>query len=78
MSEEEKMEAWQYIPASTTGGAQSFDELIIKLQNGELQGEANRIRNSLMDEPAFVATLADTPSDQPADAATRLPKKAPI
>lgn len=59
MSAEEKMEAWEYIPTSTTGGAQSFDELIIKLQNGELQGEANRIRNSLMDEPAFVATLAD-------------------
>lgn len=61
MSAGEKADAFQYFPPSLTGGAQSFDEMVQKMQNGELDKYApTRIRNYLLDEPAFVEALTET------------------
>ena len=60
MTPQEKADAFQYMTSSMTGGALSFDDLIQKLENGELNDQANRIRNSLMDEPTFVEALIIT------------------
>ena len=60
MSPEEKADAFQYFPSSLTGGAQSFDEMLQNLQNGNLDKYApTRIRNMLMDEPTFVEALTE-------------------
>ena len=60
MSPEEKADAFPYIPSSLTGGAQSFDEMLQNLQNGDLDKYGpTRIRNFLMDEPTFVEALTE-------------------
>jgi hypothetical protein len=60
MSAEERADAFLYFPPSLTGGVRSFDEMIQKLQNGDLdQYAATRIRSFLMDEPTFVEALID-------------------
>lgn len=60
MTPEEKAEAFQYFPPSLTGGAQTFDQMLQNLQNGNLDKYApTRIRNLLMDEPSFVEALTD-------------------
>ena len=63
MSEGEKADAFQYFTPSMTGNSQSFDEMIQKLQAGELTDQANRIRNSLCDEESFYNALQQNRGD---------------
>ena len=57
MSAGEKADAFEYFTPSMTGNSQSFDEMIQKLQAGELTDQANRIRNFLCDEELFYNAL---------------------
>ena len=57
LSPEEKAEAFSHMQPSMIGNAETFDELMNELQNGSLNGQANRIRSFLMDEPSFVEAL---------------------
>lgn len=59
MTRQEKQEAFEMVPPALLGGAANYDELIQKLQNGELKNNAAQIRKNLMSDVGFAAAAQD-------------------
>jgi pSer/pThr/pTyr-binding forkhead associated (FHA) protein len=59
MNDQQKEEAFSMVPEQLLHGAQSYDQMLDKLKNGELNNQAAQIRRALYTSPDFYEAAQD-------------------
>ena len=57
MTEQEKQEAFEMVPTGLLNGVENFDQMIERLQSGELDNNAAQIRKNLYSDWSFQVTV---------------------